>query len=100
MTHQHTPGPWKVTDRFEISMDDGDAQPLVATVNADSASVSEEQAEADAHLIAAAPLLLAALRNARNILYAIHHNHAVGGADIEDGLISADEALAASAVSP
>lgn len=58
----HTPGPWKVTDRFEISMDDGDVQPLVATVNADDASVSNEQAEADARLIAAAPDLLDVLR--------------------------------------
>lgn len=95
MTHHHTPGPWKVTDRFEISVDDGDVQPLIATVNADSTSVSEEQAEADARLIAAAPLLLAALQSVRNILYAIHHDYAVGGADIEDGLIIADEALAA-----
>lgn len=51
MNTKHTPGPWKVTDRFEISMDDGDVQPLVATVNADDASVSPEQAESDAAFI-------------------------------------------------
>lgn len=58
---KHTPGPWKVTDSFEISVDDGDVQPLVATVNADSTSVSAEQAKADARLIAAAPAMWAVL---------------------------------------
>lgn len=61
MTTSHTPGPWKFTTHFEVVMDDGDVQPLVAAVNASDASVSHERATADGRLIAAAPELLAAL---------------------------------------
>ena len=59
----HTPGPWTThaDAPFEVVMDDGDVNPLIATVNACSASVDRPQALADARLIAAAPDLLAAL---------------------------------------
>jgi len=63
--NKHTPGPWTVIavdgiceeggDEFNVENSDGET---VATI---SGSESEEQAEATARLIAAAPELLAAL---------------------------------------
>ena len=50
----HTPGPWGYElISGAIFYDDGDLEPLVAWTNFDS--VSEEQGDADARLIAAAP---------------------------------------------
>ncbi len=63
----HTPGPWgydwKSGDVFYL---DGEAMPLVATVNLEA--VSNEQALADLYLIAAAPELLAALIEAEDFM--------------------------------
>lgn len=58
----HTPGPWKVADRFRIYMDD-DVGCEVASVCLDNLDDDMTgQADADARLIAAAPELLAALQ--------------------------------------
>lgn len=54
---EHTPGPWKVEGRFEVVTDEG--FPL-AMVEHDDGFVMDDQAAADARLIAAAPDLLAA----------------------------------------
>lgn len=59
----HTPGPWKVVDRFYVWTDD-DVSCEVAKVcdeNLDDDMLA--QADADARLIAAAPGLLAALKD-------------------------------------
>jgi hypothetical protein len=65
-TPKHTPGPWGVygDENFAIFVfcDDKDGLPEICEVNTDL--VSEEQAMADAFLIAAAPDLLAALKSA------------------------------------
>lgn len=55
----HTPGPWKVVDRFYVWTDDdvGCEVAKVCDENLDEDSL--EQADADARLIAAAPELLA-----------------------------------------
>lgn len=61
MSAQHTPGPWGFDPTVgSIYHDDGDVRPLVASVMTDC--VSDEQAEADCRLIAAAPDMLAALK--------------------------------------
>lgn len=55
-----TPGPWKVVDGLLVVADDAEGvEPLIAKV--DDGDVADEQALADARLIAAAPDLLAAL---------------------------------------
>lgn len=60
MTRTHTPGPWRVEhgtriagcgDEYEVTADDG------------AVLVAQPPTEADAHLIAAAPAMLAALRS-------------------------------------
>lgn len=58
----HTPGPWKVADRFYILMDDDVACEVakVCDENIDDDMVG--QCDADARLIAAAPEMLAALK--------------------------------------
>lgn len=57
----NTPGPWLYSSELgEIYYDDPEQiLPLIATVN--SANTSQEQADADGRLIAAAPSMLAAL---------------------------------------
>lgn len=73
--------PWKIVDRFDICLDDGDVQPLIATVNADN--VNEEQADADARLIAAAPDLFEALTVAEATIERLNrHNSANGTLDV------------------
>jgi hypothetical protein len=73
ITH-HTPGPWKFDQTTgAVSMDDGDVEALVATVNFES--VSERQANADGRLIAAAPDLYAALVEAKQEMWLVaRHN--------------------------
>lgn len=62
-TSKHTPGPWAYDPaELRIYYADGDVEPTVAYVEYDNSS--EAQAEADARLIAAAPELLAALKDA------------------------------------
>ena len=58
----HTPGPWKVADRFTVWTDDGVGCEVarVEVENLDDDSLA--QAESDARLIAAAPEMLAALK--------------------------------------
>ena len=75
----HTPGPWKVADQFYILMDDDVACEVakVCDENIDDDMVG--QCDADARLIAAAPEILAALRNCRDWLVCI-----TGHANLED----------------
>lgn len=61
MTASSTPGPWKVAnDGFEIVMDDGDVEARVGCAFVDN--TEDDQARADARLMAAAPEMLAALK--------------------------------------
>lgn len=61
MRAQHTPGPWKYEPTSgAIFFDDRDVEPLIASTNLECVSV--EQGDADGHLIAAAPCLLAVAR--------------------------------------
>lgn len=57
MTHKHTPGPWAVVEK---TTNYGTKEKL-ASVQAGAGFVAQRIGEADAHLIAAAPELLAAL---------------------------------------
>lgn len=58
----HTPGPWKVADRFYILMDDEAACEVAKVCEENLDDDMVHQADADARLIAAAPDLLAALK--------------------------------------
>lgn len=58
---KHTPGPWGYDGAFDVVMQD-DVGAWIACVNFEH--VDEEQAVADARLIAAAPDMLAALKAA------------------------------------
>lgn len=68
----HTPGPWKAhpgklpdsgRDMFRVRADDGGTEAVVAVCFPSSCGdIYEEDAEANARLIAAAPDLLSALR--------------------------------------
>jgi hypothetical protein len=58
----HTPGPWKVADRFYILMDDEVACEVAKVCDENLDDDMVHQADADARLIAAAPELLAALK--------------------------------------
>lgn len=61
MTARHTPGPWVALDIGEIVTEN--LEICIATINgADTSTVAED--EANARLIAAAPLLLKALQEA------------------------------------
>lgn len=64
----HTPGPWKVADRFYVWTDDdvGCEVAKVCDENLDEDMLG--QADADARLIAAAPDMLNALQLADNAL--------------------------------
>lgn len=56
---KHTPGPWAYEPtNGAIYFADGDVEPIIAGINQDN--TSEEQADADGRLIAAAPDLVAA----------------------------------------
>lgn len=62
---KHTPGPWLVCKErpFEILMDDSNGEEIYAQIaSVEWGNTEPDQAIADAHLIAAAPDLLAALR--------------------------------------
>lgn len=68
---KHTPGPWRVIElknRFGVYDDDGES---IAKVDG-AFGVAMERRKADAHLIAAAPLMYEALAEIfdRNISYA------------------------------
>ena len=66
---EHTPGPWRVNENgFEVETADG--QIVVAEVQFpdDGDEVLRTQGAADAHLIAAAPTLLAACGGAATLL--------------------------------
>jgi hypothetical protein len=56
----HTPGPWK--EKRKLSIYSADDEPICAVFPAET----EERSRADAHLIAAAPDLLAALKSCRS----------------------------------
>ena len=69
-THTHTPGPWSVETKGSRHFIDGADELTVAYV--DRAGVRERQTyEANAQLIAAAPELLAALREIESKLNAL-----------------------------
>jgi hypothetical protein len=57
----HTPGPWKVADRFYIFMDDDVACEVAKVCDENIDDDMLGQCDADARLIAAAPELLDAL---------------------------------------
>lgn len=62
----HTPGPWRVTSKFEVgptSREDDQSNGMVVPV----ADVYGPNREADARLMAASPALLAALKRARDL---------------------------------
>jgi len=63
-TTQHTPGPWEASQysQWAISSDNGH---IAKVYGADGTHQTPEQARANAHLIAAAPELLAALEAAK-----------------------------------
>lgn len=67
MTHEHTPGPWRATkerrgrEQTTLDIRDGDGR-QVAMCNGYVAQNDEEEAFANARLIAAAPDLLAAAK--------------------------------------
>ncbi len=73
---KHTPGPWihptgvfaNETGGPSIQSADGDLIAAVAVVDADLDDETNERRLADAHLIAAAPEMLAALRTQRPII--------------------------------
>ena len=73
MKAQHTPAPWKLQDydhAFVVWSDEGVICDVFHNREDDEADgiFSEEEANANAQLIAAAPELLAALRRAENAL--------------------------------
>jgi hypothetical protein len=81
-TTNHTPGPWYVTDIAIIGNNGGTLiaehpavkwQALKSVTKSGDAIVAEsiKQAYANAHLIASAPDLLSAARNAANVLAAL-----------------------------
>lgn len=52
---KHTPGPWGYDiETGEVYAKDGEVSPLIATIEFDNC-ISNQQANADGHLIAAAP---------------------------------------------
>lgn len=60
---KHTPGPWAYDQAGgEVYYADGDVEPVIAGIEQDG--TSEEQADADGRLIAAAPDLLDACERA------------------------------------
>lgn len=61
-TTKHTPGEWAHTDGSIYSYGVGHGADI-ATVNTDSAHLTDEEAEANARLIAAAPTMLQALKD-------------------------------------
>lgn len=58
----HTPGPWKVADRFYILMDDDVACEVAKVCDENVDDDGLAQCDADARLIAAAPEMLESLR--------------------------------------
>lgn len=60
----HTPGPWMVADRFYILMDDDVACEVAKVCEENIDDDCLGQCDADARLIAAAPDLLSALKDA------------------------------------
>lgn len=64
MSTAHTPGPWRSGDRWKTIFAPNDGQPsppVIATIHCPDAKF--ETIKANAHLIAAAPELLAALQS-------------------------------------
>lgn len=65
MTAKHTPGPWRLHKRFTFNVEGPDGR-TIARVNWDDETYDE--AIANANLIAAAPDLLAAVKEAVEII--------------------------------
>lgn len=69
MSEKHTPGPWTFDkDAEEITCEKRRGMAAIATVETGWAEPFESEQQANAHLIAAAPDLLAALREARRVI--------------------------------
>ena len=68
MKTKHTPAPWEISKH---ATPDYAPQYGIYSGNNDLATVRGDNAQADAHLIAAAPELLEALENALNVLAGI-----------------------------
>lgn len=111
MTQKHTPGPWAVVDvrakgaLVYFRIDAGESRVgfagtyLVDRVGNKTKAVADEEAEANAHLIAAAPDLLEALDAAQLALAAVADAAAQEGfgqlADLIDGcMVNARTAIA------
>ena len=68
-THKHTPGPWKLNSLDSGTNDDGTIiGPNNTVITADIFGRNAEEAEANAHLIEAAPDMLNALKEAVELL--------------------------------
>ena len=76
----HTPGPWKVADRFYILMDDDVACEVAKVCDENIDEDSLGQCDADARLIAAAPELLRELKFAVSVLQDNHIARGVAAA--------------------
>ena len=60
MATKHTPGPWRIDPSWDILGNTKDGNGMVCQITVDA--VPRDEAAANAHLIAAAPDLLAALK--------------------------------------
>lgn len=65
---KHTPGPWFVNGPWSIQADTQTEIPVIVAQVTKLRSGSAEEREANAELLAAAPELLSALKNARGML--------------------------------
>jgi hypothetical protein len=66
---KHTPGPWKAHPDRWVTTDDANLERIAKVADAsDDVEVTDERADADAHLIAAAPDLLKAAEDALELL--------------------------------
>lgn len=70
MTHEHTPGTWRITDDFIGIYDEGGR--CIADMDSEaSPDIGFDETLANARLISAAPDLLAALENMERILWGL-----------------------------
>ena len=73
MEDKHTPGPWKANQGRDLAFRISTDKQVVATIS----SGPGKNAEANAHLIAAAPELLEALEHAEVALDAIRYSFSI-----------------------
>jgi hypothetical protein len=89
-TTKHTPGPWKAHPDRYITTDDANLERIAKVADScDDVEVTDERANADAHLIAAAPLMYEALEQVREVVNMSdpeHENYADSCADVVEAL--------------